>query len=298
MNIPLSTKNDLINMKKEHDFFVGIDSDGCVFDTMEIKQKKCFHPKIIEHWHLEKIEKYLREAAEFVNLYSKNRGRNRFPCLMDSIDILRDRPEVIKSGVKLPDFNDLRKWIKSGVPLSNKTLEDEIQQTHSRELQAVLDWSLDVNKLVAQTVKNVAPFPLAMESLKKIHTTADSIVVSQTPAEALIREWEENGIRQYPAVIAGQELGTKAEQLQMATQGKYQSSRILMIGDAPGDKNAAETIHALFYPINPGHEKESWKRFYNEAYAKFLSGEYSGKYMTRLIDEFESLLPETPPWQK
>jgi len=32
----------LKELKPVHDFFIGIDSDGCVFDTMEIKQKKIF----------------------------------------------------------------------------------------------------------------------------------------------------------------------------------------------------------------------------------------------------------------
>jgi hypothetical protein len=26
----------------QHPFFIGIDSDGCVFDSMELKQKECF----------------------------------------------------------------------------------------------------------------------------------------------------------------------------------------------------------------------------------------------------------------
>ena len=53
------------------DFFVGIDSDGCVFDTMEIKHKECFCPNVIKHWGLQAVSKYAREAAEFVNLYSR-----------------------------------------------------------------------------------------------------------------------------------------------------------------------------------------------------------------------------------
>ncbi len=29
------------------EFFIGIDSDGCAFDTMEIKHKECFCPQTI-----------------------------------------------------------------------------------------------------------------------------------------------------------------------------------------------------------------------------------------------------------
>ena len=48
---------------------------------------------------------------------------------------------------------------------------------------------------------------------------------------------------------AGQELGTKTEHLKLAAKNKYPPERILMIGDAPGDLNAARANGALFYPI-------------------------------------------------
>ena len=63
----------------KHDYLVGIDSDGCAFDTMELKHKECFIPNTINYWGLQGVSKYAREAAEFVNLYSKSRGINRFP---------------------------------------------------------------------------------------------------------------------------------------------------------------------------------------------------------------------------
>jgi len=37
----------LAELEPEHDFFIGIDSDGCAFDTMELKHKECFTPNII-----------------------------------------------------------------------------------------------------------------------------------------------------------------------------------------------------------------------------------------------------------
>ena len=291
------TQADLLNFQPRHTSFVGIDSDGCVFPTMEIKQKQCFHKLIVAHWHLEKIEKYVRESAEFVNLYSRHRGQNRFPCLLMAIDLLRDRPEVLAAGVSLPDFNALKRFIESGVPLSNAELE-KAAATGDPELKQVLAWSLAVNAEIARTVKNVPPFQWVRESFDKIRQNSDAICVSQTPTEALVREWEENHLMQYAAVIAGQELGTKAEHLQMATRGRYPPEKVLMIGDAPGDFRAARAVKACFYPINPGHEDASWDRFYNEAYDKFLAGEYGGEYENRLIAAFDQLLPDTPPWKK
>jgi len=127
---------------------------------------------------------------------------------------------------------------------------------------------------------------------------ADVIVVSATPGEALIREWREHDIAKYVEVIAGQEMGTKAQHLEYATKGRYEKDRVLMVGDAPGDMKAAGANNALFYPINPGDEVESWKRFHDEAFEKFIKGRYVGKYEARLIAEFDACLPELPPWEK
>ena len=34
------------------EFFVGVDSDGCAFDTMELKHKECFIPNTIKYYNL------------------------------------------------------------------------------------------------------------------------------------------------------------------------------------------------------------------------------------------------------
>src|SRR4051794_38815059 len=76
----------MFTIEKKHDFLVGIDSDGCAFDTMEVKHKECFIPNIINYYSLAGVSKYAREAAEFVNLYSKSRGINRFPALIEALE--------------------------------------------------------------------------------------------------------------------------------------------------------------------------------------------------------------------
>ena len=71
-----------------------------------------------------------------------------------------------------------------------------------------------------------------------------------------------------------------------------------MIGDAPGDYAAAKANHALFYPINPGAEEASWQRLYEEGIDRFLGERFAGEYQDRLLAEFETYLPEKPPWLK
>ncbi len=70
-----------------------------------------------------------------------------------------------------------------------------------------------------------------------------------------------------------------------------------MIGDAPGDFHAAEANGCLFFPINPGEEERSWKRFCAEGVDKFLAGEFAGDYQQALLDEFDTYLPEHPKWE-
>jgi hypothetical protein len=106
----------------------------------------------------------------------------------------------------------------------------------------------------------------------------------------------EHGIRKGVKIIAGQEMGTKTEHLKFAAAGKYAPEKILMIGDAPGDFNAAKANGALFYPIVPGDEEVSWERFYNEAMDRFFEGKYAGEYEAELVRKFDASLPEKPQW--
>ncbi len=289
----------LAELKPEHDFFVGIDSDGCAFDAMEIKHKECFCPNIIKHWSLQPVSKYAREAAEFVNLYSKWRGINRWPALVMVFDLLRERPEVQARGVVPPEAPRIREFIAADAfPKSNDGLRAYMTAHPDLELERALAWSLAVNATIADMVYGIPPFPCARESLEYLADKADMIVVSQTPNEALEREWKEHGIDRYVRVIAGQEMGTKSRHLALAIKGQYAPDHVLMIGDAPGDLKAARENNTLFFPVNPGHEEKSWQRFYEKAMHKFLAGEYAGEYEASLIAEFETLLPEVPPWKR
>jgi phosphoglycolate phosphatase-like HAD superfamily hydrolase len=289
----------LVALEPEHGFFIGIDSDGCAFDTMEIKHKECFTPNTIKHWSLQAVSKYAREASEFVNLYSEWRGINRWPALIMVFDLLRERPEVIARHVAPPQAPCIRQFIADDrYPKSNDGLEAFMAEHSDAELDTAWAWTNGVNETIADMVQGVPPFPWVRESLSFLQDKADMIVVSATPLEALAREWQEHNVAQYVRVIAGQEMGKKALHLQLAATGKYAPERILMIGDAPGDMNAARANNALFYPINPGFEEESWRRFYDEAVHAFLAEEYAGDYEARLIAEFEALLPDVPPWER
>jgi len=283
---------------KRKDFFVGIDSDGCAFDTMEIKHKECFIPNIINSWDLQAVSRFAREAAEFVNLYSQWRGINRFPALVMVFDLLADWDQPLARGYKAPRVDSLRRWIGEETRLGNPALEVKVKEGRDPVLARALEWSKAVNESVAKMVRNVPPFPYVRESLKRLESQADIMVVSATPGEALEREWQEHDIAQYARMICGQEMGSKKEHLQHGAKGKYEAERILMVGDAPGDMKAAKANDALFFPINPGDESASWQRFCEEGIDRFLAGRYRGDYENRLIEAFMACLPSIPPWKK
>lgn len=288
----------LKELEPHKEFFIGIDSDGCVFDTMEIKHKESFCPMFIKHFNMQKISKYAREAWEFVNLYSKTRGVNRFKALLKAFELLQQRPEVKARNMQFDDFTPVIEWVNKESKLGNPALEKYAAEVKLPMIDKTLSWSKEVNKVISEIVFDITPFPFVKESLKKMNLKADLIVVSQTPVEALTREWQEHNIVSYAGLIAGQEYGTKAEYIKFAAKGKYPDEKILMVGDAPGDYSAAKSNGVLFYPINPGHEEASWERFFNEAADKFFNGTFAGKYEEKLINKFDSYLPENPPWSK
>ena len=199
----MNPQQKLIELKPEKEFFIGFDSDGCVFDTMEIKQKECFCPNIIKFWGLQPISKYARETWEFVNLYSKTRGCNRFIAVKEAFALMEERREVKNRNFKMPDVTPLLKWMEKETKLGNPALEKYAKEVNNQVIDKALAWSLQVNKDIAEMVFGIAPFPYVKECLEKVKGKADSIVVSQTPVEALEREWEENNIDHFVRIIAG-----------------------------------------------------------------------------------------------
>jgi phosphoglycolate phosphatase-like HAD superfamily hydrolase len=284
----------MFTITPQHEFLVGIDSDGCVFDSMELKHKECFVPNFINHYGLQGVSKYAREAAEFVNLYSKSRGANRFPALVEQLDWLRRRPEVRARNVDVPSPQGLIDWMARESKLGNPALEKAVAETEDEDLKIALRWSIAVNKTIAEMVRCVPPFPSVRACLEKFAERADMIVCSQTPNAALEAEWEEHDLSKYVTAICGQEIGSKKESLSNAKL--YPPNHTLMIGDAPGDFKAAVANDCLFFPINPGIEEASWRRLHDEGIQRFFEGTFAGAYQQQLLDEFDTFLPDNPPW--
>lgn len=276
-------------------FLICIDSDGCAFDTMEIKHKECFCPSYINYFGLQAVSKYARDAWDFANLYSCWRGVNRFLVLLKSLDLLSERKEVLERNFVTPTLDELRKYVAEGRPLNNAGIEAYLEEhPDSEEMKNILAWSYDVNERIGVMVHSVPPFPHVRECLEKISEEADIVIVSATQQLALEREWAEHDLLPLITSVKGQESGTKKEII-ASLKDQYEPGHVLMIGDAPGDRDAAHANDALFYPICPDQEAQSWARFPVAAEA-FLNGTYAGQMEADNIAYFETLLPTEPSW--
>lgn len=286
---------DFVPTKK---YFVGIDSDGCAMDAMDIKHQECFTPSYIKHWDLQPISTLARQTALFVNLGSVTRGLNRWLALKQLLDLLRDRVEVAERGVTIPEYPELGEFTTApGYPLSDKGIAKYYEDHPSQTIARAIRWGDGVNESIADMVHGCGPFPGVREALIALQDEVDCMTVSATPLHALTYEWNAHDIAKYVKAIAGQEMGSKAEHVEYAAKGKYDPDKIMLIGDAPGDRDAAAKVDCLYYPILPGNEKFSWQRFKDEALGKFLDGTFAGEYQKMLIDEFNSYLPGEVPWE-
>ena len=93
----------LKEFKPTKEFFIGIDSDGCVFDTMGIKQRECFCPWMIGYFGLQPVAQAARQCKEFADLFSKTRGGNRHKTLVRILtELLPAHPMTKERNFKVP----------------------------------------------------------------------------------------------------------------------------------------------------------------------------------------------------
>jgi phosphoglycolate phosphatase-like HAD superfamily hydrolase len=279
------------------EFLVCIDSDGCVFDSMTFKHRECLTQVFIEHFSLHAIEPIARETWEYVNLHSRSRGCNRFHALLDTLALLRQRPEVAAAGLRLPELAGLARWVRQSAELSNQELEQEFARTGDPDLGTALSWSRKGNALMDRTMGNgIPPFPMVKPALESLSRQADIIVVSQGPTERISREWHFHGLGKWPRRIMGHEFGPKERIVRNSLQGRFLSGNVLVIGDSPCDADAARQNGAHFYPIVPGMENESWECLVERGVERFFSGRFTEEFCRELAGKFESALLDAPPW--
>lgn len=256
---------------RKHDFLVCVDSDGCVMDTMSCKHFHCFGPCVVSVWGLERWRVPILERWNQMNLFRMTRGIDRFRALAAVLS------EVDERNTPIAGLEALRAWVENAEALSDEGLKAAIAETPEGEgrqcLEQALAWSRAVDISVGQLPDELKqPFAGAKEGLAAAHDLADVAVLSDPGWESTAEEWSRHGLLEHTDVLLDRD---KAHSIAWLLSFGYPPDHVLMVGDAPGDHEAAEMNGVWFYPILVSREAESWQELKDVALEKLRGLDYA-----------------------
>ena len=259
---------------KKHDFLICVDSDGCVMDTMNCKHIHCFGPCMVTEWGLEQWNDEILHRWNVINLFSMTRGINRFKGLAMALGEIHEKYTTITGIAALQD------WAANAPALSNdavaKAAEDATDPEAKLVFSKALSWSKAVNAgIVALPEELKIPYEGAKEGLAAAHSFADVAMVSSANRDAVEEEWGKFGLLEHTDIVLAQDVGSKAACISQMLKFGYDPYKVLMIGDAPGDQDAAQQNGVYYYPILVNHEKSSWDEAIAVAFDKLRCGDFA-----------------------
>lgn len=275
----------LSEFRKTKDYLVCVDSDGCAMDTMDIKHIACFGPCMVAEWALDAWRDPILARWNEINLYTLTRGINRFKGLALALS------EIHRQYTLIDGIEALTAWADTAPELSNGALEALIAGGAHPVFAKALSWSTAVNAAIrALPEEEIKPYPLAREALAFAHQRADVAIVSSANRGAVLEEWERHGLLPHTDVVLTQNDGSKAYCIGELLKKGYAPDHVLMCGDAPGDRAAAEQNGVHYYPILVRRETDSWQEFMAEGFHRLLEGTYGGDYQTEKVTQFHKNL--------
>ena len=260
--------------ERKHDFLVCVDSDGCVMDTMNCKHFHCFGPCMVTEWGLEAWKDTILERWNVINLFSMTRGINRFKGLAMALG------EINAQYTPITGIAALQHWADTAPALSNDAVAKAAAEATDPDAKLVFEkalaWSKAVNAAIVQLDESLKiPYEGAKEGLAAAHAFADVAMVSSANRDAVEEEWGKFGLLEHTDIVLAQDVGSKAACIKEMLKFGYDTSKVVMIGDAPGDCDAAEKNGVHYYPILVNHEKESWQEAIEIAFPKLADGAYA-----------------------
>ena len=260
--------------ERKHDYLVCVDSDGCVMDTMNCKHFHCFGPCMVAEWGLEEWKDEILTRWNEINLFSMTRGINRFKGLAMALK------EIDGKYTRITGVDALVHWADTAPALSNdgvaKAAADAETEDAKLVLTKALNWSRAVNAAIVELDESLkVPYDGAREGLAAAHAFADVAMVSSANRDAVEEEWGKFGLLEHTDIVLAQDVGSKAACIREMLKFGYDVDKVVMVGDAPGDCDAAEKNGVHYYPILVNHEKESWDEAIAVAFGKLQSGEYA-----------------------
>ncbi len=242
-----------------------VDSDGAAMDTMTYKHELFFGPLAAEKFEVADKDTFQKNWEE-INLYSRTRGVNRFVGLVMGLESV-DYDEI--------NIDNLTRWVNETESLSEDSLAAEIEKEGTEDLERALAWSKAVNQGITDAEGHDVAFDGAVEGLDKMKEQGTVYVVSSANREAVEDEWTRHGLIEHVDDLYCQDRGKKADVIAGFIADGADPHNILMVGDSPGDLEAAEDNGAWFYPILVGDEKESWDNLRNNVVEKVANGEFT-----------------------
>ena len=260
--------------ERKHDYLVCVDSDGCVMDTMNCKHFYCFGPCMVTEWGLEEWQTEILDRWNVINLFSMTRGINRFKGLAMALG------EIDKQYKPITGIAALQHWAATAPALSNDAVAKAAAEAEDPDAKLVLEkalsWSKAVNAAIVELDEALKiPYEGAKEGLAAAHAFADVAMVSSANRDAVEEEWGKFGLLEHTDIVLAQDVGSKAACIAGMLKFGYDPNKVVMIGDAPGDCDAAEKNGVHYYPILVNHEKESWDEAIAVAFSKLQAGEYA-----------------------
>lgn len=258
---------------RKHEYLVCVDSDGCVMDTMNCKHFHCFGPCMVDEWGLGNWREEILARWNEINLFSMTRGINRFKGLAMALR------EIDQKYKPIPGVAALQSWVDTAPALSNDGVAKAAKAAEDPDAKLVLSkalaWSKAVNASIVKLPEELkVPYEGAKEGLASAHTFADVAMVSSANRDAVEEEWGKFGLLGSTDIVLAQDVGSKAACIAKMLEFGYDPAKVLMIGDAPGDCDAAEKNGVHYYPILVNHEKESWDEAVATAFDRLRSGDY------------------------
>ena len=262
------------SFERKHDYLVCVDSDGCVMDTMNCKHFHCFGPCMVTEWGLEAWKAEILDRWNVINLFSMTRGINRFKGLAMALK------EIDGKYTRITGVDALVHWADTAPALSNdavaKAAADATDPAAKLVLEKALSWSKAVNADIVELDESLKiPYAGAKEGLAAAHSFADVAMVSSANRDAVEEEWGKFGLLRHTDIVLAQDVGSKAACIEAMLKFGYDPGKVIMVGDAPGDCDAAEKNKVHYYPILVNREKESWEEAVAVAFPKLRNGEYA-----------------------
>ena len=260
--------------ERKHDYLICVDSDGCVMDTMNCKHFHCFGPCMVDEWGLDEWRQEILDRWNVINLFSMTRGINRFKGLAMALGEINEKYKPI-IGIKA-----LQHWADTAPALSNDAViqaaKEATDPDAKRIFEKALSWSKAVNKAIVVLPEELkVPYEGAKEGLAAAHSFADVAMVSSANRDAVEEEWGKFGLLEHTDIVLAQDVGSKAACIAAMLKFGYNADKVLMVGDAPGDCDAAEKNGVHYYPILVNHERASWEEAVAVAFTKLQSGDYA-----------------------